>query len=190
MAWIAGKILLTTKLLQERSHEKTADIADIALETRIERANITESARALIQAGLLERVAPGRFRVTASGLIALDQGQSLTSGPRGAMPRQSTDGLRARAWGVMRMQQKFSIRELMDLVCDGIERDGYSNLRKYVRALRQAGYLAALPRRGRDAVGRYWLQRNHGPHAPVWRVRSGCVFDPNNGEEYPLEEIA
>lgn len=82
---------------------------------------------------------------------------------------------RARMWQSMRMLRRFTVA---DIVAAG--EVGESAASKYVRFLREAGYLrVAQPKRegitGGHAV--YALVRDTGPHAP--RVGNRAVRDPN-----------
>lgn len=108
-------------------------------------------------------------------------------------PRTVTQGLRQRAWWVIRKRGLFTLPELLATLADGSERDAIGNLGKYVRALEKAGIVrreaerqpgAALTSNGHL---RYRLIVNAGRKAPVWRAKPGTVYDPNSGIEYPLE---
>ena len=110
-------------------------------------------------------------------------------------PRTVTLGLRQRAWWVMRRRIIFTLPELLLTLADGKERDATSNLGKYLRALGKAGIIKreadrqsgiALTSNGHI---RYQLIINSGRKAPVWRAKSGTVFDPNSGIVYPLQEV-
>lgn len=111
--------------------------------------------------------------------------------PGQTAPRTVTQGLRARAWWVMREQKRFTLPGLLAIVADSRQRDAASNLGKYLRHLTQAGILAED---GRDAparltdngVKRYRLVKSIGPKAPVWRASQNEVYDPNTGAVYPL----
>lgn len=108
-------------------------------------------------------------------------------------PRTVTQGLRQRAWWVMRRRVRFSLQELLATLADGSERDAKGNLGKYVRALERAGILrreserapgAALTSNGHLV---YVLVVNHGRKAPVWRQKAGEVYDPNSGKVHQME---
>jgi len=110
-------------------------------------------------------------------------------------PRTVTQGLRQRAWWVMRRRSRFSLQELLSTLADGSERDAASNLGKYLRALEKAGVIrreaerqpgAALTSNGHI---RYRLAINTGRKAPVWRAKSNAVYDPDSGIEYPIVEV-
>lgn len=135
-----------------------------------------------------------RYRVTPAGQAFLGEGRKLTSGPRGPQPgkRLFKNTLRERVWRAIRIRRKFSALEIIPLATLGHEQRPESNVGKYLRALKLAGFLAELPTRQRgDALTsngfkRYLLVRDSGPQAPRWLPKRGMVFDPNDGEEYPL----
>ncbi len=105
-------------------------------------------------------------------------------------PRTVTQGLRQRAWWVMRRRVSFTLPELLSTLADGTERDATSNLGKYLRALAKAGIIRAEAERQPGAKLtsnghiRYRLIINEGRKAPVWRAKSNSVFDPNSGRVY------
>ena len=83
---------------------------------------------------------------------------------------------RDRVWQSMRVMRTFSQPELVATAEAGRE-----NVRRYVRGLLNAGYLAVVRptdsgRRGGHAV--YRLVRDTGPHAPRLRV-DGRTYDVN-----------
>lgn len=110
-------------------------------------------------------------------------------------PRTVTQGLRQRAWWVMRRRISFTLPELLSTLADGTERDAASNLGKYLRALRKAGIItreaARQPGAAITSNGhiRYQLIINAGRNAPVWRVKAGEVYDPNSGIVYLMRGV-
>ncbi|HAF00422.1 MAG TPA: hypothetical protein DCG63_03920 [Methylophilaceae bacterium] len=108
--------------------------------------------------------------------------------------RKVSYGLRERAWWVMRRRQKFTLSELLNVVGDGSERDGLSNLRKYCNALAKAGILKLSDtRRAGSALTsngsfEYRLVINSGRKNPVWRDRFKEVYDPNTDITYSIAE--
>lgn len=109
------------------------------------------------------------------------------------MPRTITQGLRQRAWWVMRRRISFTLPELLSTLADGTERDATSNLGKYLRALAKAGIIRLEPERQAGTAltspgyHRYQLIINKGRKAPVWRASGNTVFDPNSDTVYSLE---
>ncbi len=104
-----------------------------------------------------------------------------------------TTGLRQRAWWVMRRRRAFTLPELLAVVADGHEKDAKRNIGRWLRQLASAGYLKVdgvrVPGTALTSNGflRYILVRDLGRKAPVVRARHGVVFDPNNGETFPME---
>jgi hypothetical protein len=113
---------------------------------------------------------------------------------RGRPLTKRTTGLRARAWWLMRKQQRFTLDDLLLTAAVGTERDAGANLQKYISALERVGVLGRLHRR---APGRAPTSNGHviwrlaldlGPVPPVWRSAQQVLFDPNSGAVIPLQE--
>lgn len=110
-------------------------------------------------------------------------------------PRTVTQGLRQRAWWVMRRRIGFTLPELLQTLADGTERAAHSNLGRYLRALEKAGIVRREAERQPGAAItsnghiRYQLIVNAGRNAPVFRAKSNAVFDPNSGVLYSLEGV-
>lgn len=103
-------------------------------------------------------------------------------------PRRKASGLLERAWWVMRRRKEFILPVLLSAVATGGERDAESCLRRYLRALVLAGILRADTTRLRTRFHRYILARDLGREAPVYRIKSKTVFDPNSGEVIDLNK--
>lgn len=101
-------------------------------------------------------------------------------------PRTITGGLRAKAWWILRKNRRTTLAELMLTLCDGSEKSAESNLRRWLNKL----VCASVLDRKRIADGKltsngsylYTLIKDLGPKAPVVRVSSGQVFDPNSSK--------
>ncbi len=157
----------------------------------------------LAQRGLLERRAPGCYRLTAAGRLALESGVAIKSGPRGTHATGvQVRSLRAKLWRAMRALNKFGIDDLLLRAANGDEADARNNAGKYIAALERAGYLIRMkhrqPGEAQTSPGfvRWILIKNTGPRPPVWQLRQGRVFDPNTGDSIDLsapetaEEVA
>ncbi len=101
-------------------------------------------------------------------------------------PRTMTGGLRAKAWWVLRKNRRMTLAELMLTVCDGKEKSAETNLRRWLNNLVDAGFMT----RERVSDGKltsngsyqYSLVKDIGPKAPVVRVSTREIFNPNNNE--------
>lgn len=158
---------------------------------------IENSAANLRRHGFITRTDQGCHRLTPAGQLAVATDQRLRSGPKGPQQsgqRRRDPGLRQRVWNALCMGKKFTIADIQMIVVDGDERDAYSNVRKYVRALARAGYVQSLPLREPPLNGqsngcvRWWLVKDTGQLAPVWRVSRDTLYDPNLEEEIALAE--
>ncbi len=198
MAWIAGDILRAAAELAGTSPAVGVELASLAEHAGLERKQASESCAVLVDLGFLDRLQPGRFQVTPAGLVALAEGSPMKSGPKGPVPKGRSRGLRQLAWRAMRMEKKFTLPELQGLICDGDEKDAYSNLQQYASFLVRAGYLIVLPKKAQGGAptsnghNRYLLDAamDTGPLAPVYRKKSGEAYDPNTQKAWKLEQEA
>ena len=133
--------------------------------------------------------APGCYIATSAGIAWVSSGQKLSSGQATPRPRNTTRGLRQRAWWVIRARKTFSLPELLLTLADGSEKDAAGNLGRYLKRLSQAGFLALTGRRAETGHLRYRVTRNNGRLAPVVRTKTREVFDPNTGEVFPLGDV-
>lgn len=152
---------------------------------------ITTTALLLKRRKLIEVPQRGTYRITDDGRAWLAAGRPIACG-QGRRHYKKTSGLRERAWWLMRELRKFTVTDLLTTLADGTERDAYSNLCKYLATLERVGVVQRMKRRvpGLSAQSNghvlWWLKRDLGRQAPLWRQRHGVVFDPNSGEILPF----
>jgi hypothetical protein len=193
MAFVARILLLAVDELTQAGQEATCE--SLSQRTGQTSRQIADNASLLVKRGLLKRIRPGCYEATKAGHQAIQEGNLLKSGPKAGMSRARSWGLRQKAWRLMRIRGKFSVSDLCQGICDGSEQFAESNLGKYLKALRLAGYITRLARRQKGSAPtsngdyRYLLVRDSGPEAPVWRKKTNTVFDPNDGKEYVLDEV-
>jgi hypothetical protein len=100
-------------------------------------------------------------------------------------PRTRTQGLRARAWWMLRKNRSTTLQELLLTLNDGKYKNPGSNLIKYLRRLSHAGILERERiddgKLTSNGLYRYTLTKDLGPQAPV--IRKQAIYDPNKGEE-------
>lgn len=191
MAFVARTLLLAVADITGQGKEATCEA--LAERTGQTSRQIADNAGLLVKKELLSRTRPGCYTITESGRQVIDAGGELKSGPKTGKPRHRSSGLREKAWRLMRIRRKFSVEDLCHSICDGSEKEAESNLGKYLKALRLAGYITRLARRGKGTAitsngsYRYLLVLDSGPKAPVWQQRAKTVFDPNTKKEYALE---
>lgn len=164
--------------------------------TGLSKIQVESSTMLLRHHGFIKVVDKGCYRITQSGITALNTGTSLRSGPKGGQqaPKVHRDSLRIRVWRAIRIRKIVSMPELLQIVTKGTEKDAESNVSKYIRALENSGYLIRMNKRQRGtaitsngfARWRLDLERDSGPMAPVWRQGKDTVFDPNTGKEHEL----
>lgn len=113
--------------------------------------------------------------------------------PGSVVKRQSKRSVRVLAWTAMRnfgqRRDVFTIDDLAFVIYDaGCSRPKQSNLRRYVKALADAGFINCIGRTA-DQEKRYRMSRDSGPAAPIMR-EIGTVYDPNTATEYQRESEA
>ena len=170
----------------------TAKLARVVELTRRETAKYFERLRI---AGLAERVAHGVYRLTVAGRSAKATGRKLRSGPKGPLTGQRvyTGTFRDRLWKALRATRKSTIPDLVVLAGAGDEKLPENNARKYLGWLVRAGFVVKMRRRepgvSLNSPGhvKYFLLRDPGPEAPVYRPKSRDVYDPNTRKSYSLE---
>ena len=93
----------------------------------------------------------------------------------------------ARVWQSMRVMRRFTTANLQ-----ATAEAGESAVRKYLMALRQAGYVRLVQARSSGHAGSrdVWaLVRDSGPAAPIRRADGSGVYDPNTGALYVLDAV-
>lgn len=146
-------------------------------------------------AGLAERVARGVYRLTAAGRSAKATGQKLRRGPKGPLTRQHicTGTFRDRVWKALRTRRKATIADLVVLAGTGDEKWPENNAAKYLGLLVRAGFVVRMRRRepgiwpSSPGHRKYFLQKDPGPKALVYRPKFRDVYDPNTRKSYSLE---
>jgi hypothetical protein len=110
----------------------------------------------------------------------------MQQGQKSRRPKTKTIGLRAKAWWVLRKNRSMTLTEIQSTICTGTEKSADSNLRRYLKKLTDVGVIdvetIADDKLTSNGVNRYTVVHNLGPKAPVVRVRTGQVFDPNSGK--------
>jgi hypothetical protein len=107
--------------------------------------------------------------------------------PGSTSTRRPAAELRQKAWNSMRVLKRFTTTQI--IATAGISA---VNLRKYLPALRRAGYLALdRPKRNGHVLGHaIWrLTRDTGPRAPIARGDGTGLYDPNQDRLYPYESV-
>lgn len=154
------------------------------------RKNVGSALQQLKRRGLVDSPARGCYALTDAGHAWLASGRIIAAGQSSCRPRTVTRGLRQRCWWVLRARKSATLPELLSALADGSERDATGNLRRYLQALVEAGFVAVAPQRvagsalRSNGYLRYTLVRDNGRLAPVVRLASGTVYDPNSGVEF------
>jgi hypothetical protein len=151
--------------------------------------DVVNAVQRIKRRGLVTIVAPGRYAATEAGVAWVDSGSEIKSGQTTRRPRTATRGLRQRAWWVLRARKTLTLAELLATLADGSEKNAADNLRRYLKRLAEAGFLAVSPPRA-GVAPRYRVVRDNGRKAPVVRQSAGTVYDPNSGEVFALERAS
>lgn len=182
-----------TALLQLLSDGAVLTVDDVEAKLDLTRRQISDAAACLLRRGYMHWLGPGKYQLNDAGHDAAANGEVITSGPLGSRKRvkEVRNTLRERAWRSMRLRRRFTVP---DLVSDAAtEDDGQpaDNIQRFLRSLRDAGYVVELPRRAEGAAvtsngfKRWMLAKDTGPRAPVYRPRSNRLHDFNTGEDVP-----
>lgn len=99
--------------------------------------------------------------------------------------RVKSYGLRERAWWLIRRLGTFTVETLLNTIALGTEKTAYKSVSRYVNALTRAHVLTSQPTPPKPGDGgngpyRYQLVRDLGMEAPVWRMATDEVYDPNS----------
>jgi len=169
------------------------DIQEIGQAANLTADQVYGAVRTLVLRGYAERRGKGRAKATMEGLRFLEKGKEITRGAGG--PRMAeTEGthLRSRIWRALRLAQKATVSELLELASRGTEGNAAMNAKDYLNALVKSGHVMRLSRRGPSdfpitmGPSRYCLALNTGPQAPQFNKRQKRVFDPNTGETFDV----
>lgn len=107
--------------------------------------------------------------------------------PGSPTKRNRVKNARQRAWNAMRVLKTFTVPEL-EVSANGKER----NLRTYLQALYQAGYVRQerAKQNGKDGGGAVWrLVEKTGPFTPIVRRDKSGIYDPNLDVLVPFKNV-
>lgn len=138
--------------------------------------------RLISQAGLR-----GAYSLTDVGREWIDTGRQPVAN-EGRRARTVTRGIRERAWWHLRAHKAATIKELLSTHASPELKAPRVTLVKYFSALARAGVLSRrVPVAGGETV--WSIKRDLGPRTPVWRERSGEIWDPNSGVAMKVERV-
>lgn len=186
-----------TALLAALSDGACRTIAELEAELDLTRRQVSDAASCLLRRDYLERMVAGCYQLTAEGRDAAANGEIITSGPKGPHSgvREQSNTLRERVWRSMRIRGRFTVQDLLADAANGDDLRPDDNVRRYLRALRDAGYVVEFVRRA-DGVAptsnghkRWMLSRNTGPKAPTLLSKKRALRDLNTGEDVPCSRI-
>lgn len=168
-------------------------IAELEAELDLTRRQVSDAASCLLRRDYLARSAVGCYFLTDEGIAAAERGEVISSGPKGPHPgvREQTNTFRERVWRSMRIRGRFTVPDLLADAATPEDRQPEDNVRRYLRALRDAGYVVEFVRRAEGVAPssnghkRWMLSRNTGPRAPVMMSKKRALRDFNTGEDVP-----
>ena len=127
----------------------------------------------------------GVHEITDKGREVLASGREV-AGPQMIQSRRGNT-LRSRVWYAIRVQDYFAAEDLLGMI--GTEKDAHAlpSIKRYLRALCKAGYLAVSKR----DKGRYRLRKEAytGPEAPALNAANKTVVDHNTGAVVYLDGV-
>lgn len=178
----------STIILQHLTDGTCQTIDQLALVLPLSHRQISNGAAALINRGYLDRIEVGCYCLTSEGVAAAQRDEKITSGPIGPLTcksrRRFRTTFRQRAWNAMRMSGTFMISDVI-IAAAKDDKNPEENLLAYLRYLRCAGYVAALPasrsnlRANSKSGKRFRLIKDTGPIAPEWRSALRALWDHN-----------
>lgn len=197
MCGVAEHQMALLAAMGERTHAARCwDVENLANQVGLDRRVTAKAAGLLIARGYIARHEVGCYVLTEEGAAFVASGETLKSGPQGKLtghrrPCQRT--FRDRVWEALRIRQKASVPELVELAgtSSSYARDT-DNCQRFLRALAGAGYLRPLPHRDAgialtsNGFKRWHLLRDTGPEAPRVSVRNRTIFDPNTQETFVI----
>jgi hypothetical protein len=144
----------------------------------VPRHKVVKAAQVLRRRSLVEIPRPGLYRMTQAGKDWLASGKQIKAGGHPKVKKTEAP-LYVRAWWHLRAHKRATLRELMCTHAD--EETPTTNLSLYLKALCRAGILKQVQILPHGEV--VWgIEKDVGPRAPVWRQKSGEVYNPNSGE--------
>lgn len=172
--------------LLEAVGESEPMLGDLAGRCDLTRRQAQLAALQLKRRGLLaQHGLRGAYRLTDAGRAWLENGRHVVRG-EGKKPRTVTRGIRERAWWHLRAHKSATIKELLTTHATPDLKAPRVTLAKYLSALYRAGILdRRVPRAGGEAV--WVLKRDLGVQTPVWRERSGRIWDNNSQTLFVVE---
>jgi len=168
-------------------------VHEIQKMTNLSGEQIQGALKTLVRRGFVERRGTGLIKATAEGWAFLSVENEIKPGP--TAPRRSKGGssnLRDRLWKALRLAQKATIPELLELAARGSEINAALNAKDYLNALVRSGHVIRLTRRAppvwpaTTGASRYCLILDTGPQAPTYNPHRKSVFDPNTGETFDV----
>jgi hypothetical protein len=199
--WVSQAVMAA--VLELACPKGCVKLAAIVKHTSLKSRQVANACALLTEHGYLKRevytddtVKPGCYHLTSLGRTALAEGAKLTSGPKGpnGKVRPRPDGLRDRAWRLLRIRRKASVPEVVGVLLDaGSDGDDIkraeNNLAKYFRQLMRAGYLMEMRREAPQSLTsngakRFLLLRDTGELPPIPQIGKKVVYDQNEEKTY------
>ncbi len=171
---------------------------DLVPMTGMGRKDVVRAVGKLIGKGYAERKDIGCYTLTAEGEAFRASGQKFKPGTykRTAKHwRPRPNSMRDRLWAAIRIRQKASMPELIELASrDDKERTkaAYDGAWRYIDTLARVGILRELPTRApgtaltSNGFKRWQLVTDLGPVAPQIRKNATEVYDPNADQSFPI----
>lgn len=181
-------------VLQALSDGACQTVSDLESKLDLTRRQISNAAMCLLRRDYLIWLGAGRYQISEAGKTAAIAGEVITSGPMGPNrfgPRVVRNTIRERAWRAMRIRKRFTVPDLVTDAATEADGEPANNLRRYLRALERAGYVANTPRRiagtAMTSNGHLlWiLVKDTGPLAPIVLTKLAAIRDQNTREDVP-----
>lgn len=166
--------------------------------------SVRQTVKQLARLGMIEPLqrrdgsrALGWYKLTRAGRRAVATGEfagTVRVGFSPAAPERqpALSELQERAWRAMRLQQRFTISSLLDVLVNADDAEEKivnvrCALQRYARLLVAAQYLVLMPADG--LAHRYFLVRDTGPKCPAIYPTLGRVVDRNEAAVSSIEPV-
>ena len=162
------------------------------------RRDIIKAIGSLISRTLVKRDYAGCYRATNKGREWVAKGKPITSGPTGAhtgTQNRSEDTFVARLWTALRAERKATTRDLVALMRQDGDRKPEFTAARYLGRWFRAGFITKLKTRSpgtsptSNGYVKWFITRDNGPKAPLWKSESGYVVDGNTGQEFSADGV-
>lgn len=131
----------------------------------------------------------GKYVITELGKYWVAQGLKVSPG-QGSRSKIKTNGLVDRVWWQIRNYKMVTVRDILVSHTFTTERSSYIRVLKYLHVLESARIIGRssrkIPCHQSNGMIQWYLVRDLGPKAPLWRQKTRCLYDPNSDSSFAI----